>query len=222
MRKYLFFIAIVLCSVTHSYAQENINMIDILNIKKDVRHLEKRISKLVRKNPDIAKMKGLKQFHIFCLCIDDATKLQKEDYINLSFLYNLRTYQRVLYTLRKNPFSGNRSSIRRESDIIASNTFLIYSNGFLVADDTSGSLSPTYSSYNTFLAKVFFDKEIDFAFRILTPSEMQSVDIGIKENSLYVFGIDDDGYEIIYTWDEFIDCCLDDWINGRRTKKWTD
>jgi hypothetical protein len=201
-----------------SYAQEDINMIEILNMKKDMRHLEKRISKLIRQNPDIAKMKGLKQFHILYLGIDDATKLTKEDYINQSFLYHL-------YTGHTDNKSFGFSSFDVRVKCIRTNTLLTDSEGTLVTHGDAIYFLPVSSSYvsidDTILAKMFFNKEIDFAFRIVSPFEMRFVEIGIKGNNLYVFGIDDDGYEIIYTWEEFIECCLEDWINGRRTKKWT-
>ena len=104
MRKYLIFIVIVLCSASHSYAQESINMIEILNIEQDIVALEKEITKLIKKNPDMANMQNLRQFHILILKFDDySTVLKKEEYIDLSFLYHLKPrYYDSVFKRKKN------------------------------------------------------------------------------------------------------------------------
>lgn len=63
MRKLLFLLSIVMYLIPCSHAQESINMIEILNIEKDIISLENRISNLIKKNSAMANMQNLRQFH---------------------------------------------------------------------------------------------------------------------------------------------------------------
>ena len=182
-------------------------MIEILNMKKDQRSLEKRISKLIKKNPDLSKMKELKQFHILYLGIDETATLTKEDYMNLSFLHHLHTDKNFLGT-------GGSFDIRVKC--ISTMVLVTDSKGYLVAFGDvlkllSASPPHAYPS-EVILAKMFFDKEIDFIFNIASPNR-RYYEIGIKGNNLYVFSWDDAGF-VIYPWEEFMECRFDDWINN--------
>jgi hypothetical protein len=215
MSKYLFFIAIVLCSASYSYAQENVNMIKVLNIKKDLHSVEKKISKQINENPDIAKTKNLRQFHILDLEIEDDI-LTKEDYLNYSFLHHLypcRMEKYVLYSV---------GSIEKKKNYIFTYTLITDSKGNPVAFGDAHYIQST-SSYNNFgtyyayMAKLFLDKEIDFAFRIASIRDQHQYTILIKGDNLYAFGWDYNTDDFVkYTWEEFMECCFDDWINSKR------
>jgi len=220
MYKYLIFTAIAFCSTIHSYTQENINLIEILNIKEDMRSLEKRISKLIKKNPDIVKTKDLKQFYILPLGIKDVTKLTKEDYLNHSFLYHL-------YHFHANTSDSYAYNFDTRIKCVRSHTLITDSKGNLVAHGDVFSIAPTssiYDSHDAMWAKMFFDKEIEFAFRIVSPGCRYT--FGVKGNNLYAFGWEKTVFDEVfvewdfvkYTWEKFIECCLDDCINSKSNK----
>jgi len=211
MLRYLIFFIIIMFSCFRSNAQESVNMIEILNIKKDMNSLEKRILKMIKKNPDIAKTKDLKLFHILYLGIEDANSLTKEDYLNHTYLQHLYYFR----TNVKNP-SGN-FDIRLK--YICTHTLITDSKGNLVARGDAFRVTPTDNDSNDAIrAKMFFDKEIDFAFRIVYLG--CRYEFGIRKDKLYVFGwekavFDDVFVEcefVKYTWEEFVECCLDNCI----------
>lgn len=69
-------------------AQENINMIRVLNIGHDIITLENRIENSIKiNNPEIANIQGLRQFHIFLL--DFSSTIEIDSYLNKSFIYQL-------------------------------------------------------------------------------------------------------------------------------------
>jgi len=234
MSKYLILIVFVFFSGIHIYAQENINMIEILKIKKDMHSLEKRISKLIKKNPDIAKTKDLKQFHILELGIKDDTKLKKEDYISYSFLFHLYPLRvdryvskfRYKYRYRESVYYKKVPWISKRENCIATNTIITDSKGDLVAYGNALRITPTPPVYcdssDIILARMFFDKELDFAFCIVSPK--RHYDIGVKGNNLYVFGWEGTIFDEVfldwefvkYTWEEFMDCCFDNWVISKK------
>ena len=59
MYRYLMLVVLSVCLTMFSYAQDNIDMVEMLNIKQDIVSLEKRISKLIKNNSEIANVKGV-------------------------------------------------------------------------------------------------------------------------------------------------------------------
>ena len=49
------------------YSQEVTGIVDLLEIQKPVKTLEKRINKLIRRSPILKNIHGLKQYHVFHL-----------------------------------------------------------------------------------------------------------------------------------------------------------
>ena len=87
MRRYVILTTIIILFGMCSYAQKNINMIEILNVEQDIVSLENRIISSIKiNNPEIANIHGLQQFHILWL---GTRTNKKEDFLNYSFLYQL-------------------------------------------------------------------------------------------------------------------------------------
>ena len=77
MRKYFILIISIFCFGLCVNAQTKIDMIEKLDIKEDIVLLENRIDELIKENPILSKMKGLKQFHIPLL---NYLECKKEDF----------------------------------------------------------------------------------------------------------------------------------------------
>lgn len=203
MRRYLILTIIINFGMC-SYAQENINMIEVLHIKQDIVSLENRITDLIKKKPEIANIQGLRQFHIFWLSVEEDS-LKKEDYLDHSFLYKL-CYG--YYHL------GSKSLFNKGKKYIRTTTLITNSVGNLVAtgDARLVHISPAFFQSDVELAKMFFDNEIDFAFYA---GGTFSKYIGIKGNNLFALERTKEGLKI-YTWEEFMECCFDKWIYPRK------
>jgi len=207
MRRYLILIAIIIYSGMCSYAQENINMIEVLNIKQDIVSLENKITDLIKKKPEIANIQGLRQFHIFWLGSFPNVDVKKENYSDYSFLYQL-VYD--YYHLSSNCLFGKKRKY------IKATTFITDFAGNLVAKGDARLVTPFYKgSYGELpdmkLAKMFFNNEIDFVFRLGFPHTMRYM-VGIKGNNLFAFENTKEGLKI-YSWDEFMKCCFDEWVH---------
>ncbi|MDR2954384.1 MAG: hypothetical protein LBV43_04820 [Prevotella sp.] len=214
MRKRLVVIAIMIHSVMYSYAQDSLNMIEILDIEQDIVTLEKKITSLIKKEPKIAHIEGLRQFHLFWTAIKEDS-LKKEDYLNHSFLYKL--IHPGYYDL------GSNFLFIRKKEYLRSQTYITDSTGTLVGT-SDATLVSAYSVFNPSsvrLAKMFFNKELDYVFYI---GGRLGNYIGIKGNNLYALENTKDGLKI-YPWKEFIErCyeqegCFDKWIYQRKNVK---
>ena len=64
------------------------------------------------------------------------------------------------------------------------------------------------------LAKMFFDKEMDFILWLETPHSMRYM-VGIKGNNLYALERTQEGLKI-YSWEEFIECYFDEWVYKKK------
>ena len=199
MLKY-FILIIFMYSVTSLYAQENINMIEILNIEQDIIFLEKRIMSLIKKNSVIANIQGFKQFHIIWLGSDTN---RKEDFFDCSFFGKL--------------FLADHYQIKsgflfwKKQEYIKATTIITDSVGNLIAkgDVRLVHVAPVFGKQDIRLAKMFFDKEIDFVFLLGFPFLMRYM-VGIKDNTLYALEGTKEGLKV-YSWDEFMACCFDEW-----------
>ena len=205
MRKYLILITMIIGSIVSFYAQDSINMVNILNIKQEIESLEHRITGLIKKNPALSKIQGLRQYHILFLY---SPSQRKEDFYDYSFLYHLET---DYYFIRSNLL------FRKKKKFIKASTFITDSIGNLIATgDARHIVTFNKRSYlalpNVKMAKMFFDKDIDFAFYLASPYSMDYV-IGLKKNNLYALEKTKAGLKL-YNWAEFMDCCFDDWFHA--------
>jgi hypothetical protein len=202
MYKKLIIIAITIYLGMFSYAQNNINMINILKIEQDIVSLENRITDLIKKNPKIANIQGLRQYHILWL----GSTNKKEDFLSYSFLHQL--YQGYFHL-------NSNTLLKKRQKYIKTTTLITDSIGNLVAkgDARLVHVAPVFDENDIELAKMFFDKEIDFAFYLHTMRYM----ITVKDNNLYAL---EDTKEdlIIYTWEKFIECCFDEWVSSMRNR----
>ena len=203
MRRYLI-ITIIIYFGMCSYAKENINMIEILNVEQDIVSLEKRITNLIKKKPEIANIQGLRQYHIFWLGIEKDS-LKKEDYLDHSFLHKL--YYGYYHL-------GSNSLFKKRKEYIRTTILITDSAGNLVArgDARLVHISPVFDPNDVKLAKMFFDKEIDFAFYMGGTFNKY---VGIKGNNLFVLESTQEGL-MIYSWEEFMECCFDEWVYPRK------
>jgi|GEM_PF-556404 len=229
MRRYLIIVA-VMFSALFSYAQENIDMIDILHIEHDIISLENRINSLIKKRPELANIQGIKQYNILSL---DTYTNKKEDYLDYSFLNKLvQDYYSILgkgprgkpptrsFLYRVSPYlyfhiKSSKPLFRKERKYLKATTLISDSAGNLIASGDARFITLVHKdSYfelaNEKLAKMFFDKEIDFVFDLGFPFSIRYM-IGIKEYNLYAFEKTKEGLKI-YHWEEFMDCCFDKWV----------
>jgi hypothetical protein len=206
-----------------SYAQENINMIEILNIKQDIVSLENRVTSSIKiNNHEISDIQGFRQFHIFWLDFN-PTEVKKEDYSDYSFLYrmsctyfNLSTkvkkikHEKISFLYRISPDLYYNIKSKKLKQYLKTTTLITDSTGNLVAkgDARLVYISSVFDPNDVKLAKMFFDKEIDFIFRI---GKTFNRYVGIKGNELYAIEATKDGLQT-YTWEEFMKCCFDEWV----------
>ncbi len=229
MYRYLILIIIVvMCSERCSYAQNNMNMIEILNVEQDIINLENRIKNVIKKNhPNLANIQGLQQFHILTL---SANSKNKEDYLNGSFLDQIipdywllsskvkkyKSLQRsFLYRIIGPRFYLNRYSkppVKRQKYLVT-NTLITDSIGNLIAVGDARLVQVLYDFNPSYakLAKMFFNKEIDFAFYLDGSAGRYMV--GIKNDRLYAF-MTTKTHLNIYIWEEFIECCFNEWVGN--------
>ncbi len=185
-------------------AQVNTKMIETLNIDKDIVTLEIRITELIKKNPKIGHIQGLKQFHVFCLTFADLSKIDttKEVYLNQTFLSQLIP---TFYKIESTSFYSE------ESKYLETYTLITDSIGKLVAiTDARAIYVFNFSQGSIELAKKFFDKEYDFIFNLQTPFA-GFYKIGIKGNDLIALESTFEGL-IQHSWEEFITHYFDKWL----------
>ena len=203
--KYL--ILVIIGLGTFSYAQEKINIVERLNIKEDIVALEKRIDELVKKDPKLKNIQGIKQFHILVLGYKDYTTesdINKKKYIDYSFL-DLLTPRYDYYTT---PYC---LIFRKEKKYIETITLITNSSGNLIAMGDGRFINSNFNPNMYFnLTKTLFSKKLDSVIYLESPHTFK-YSIGIKDNNLYA--LEDDMYDLkIYTWEDFMNCCFDDWF----------
>jgi hypothetical protein len=188
------------------YAQAKTDLVNILHLEQDLVKLEERTTMLIKKQqPQLAKIKGLRQFHVLYLKLDKGDT-KKADFWDHSFLYKLKcTY----YRIRSNPILG------KEKPYLQGKTFITDSIGNPVATSDAFIVS-TFSKYSyrsicgdiKFIRKLF-NRELDSAFYLISPFFMHYL-VGIKDDKLY--GIEEIGY-IMHPWEEFMNNYFDDWLD---------
>ena len=204
---FIFIIAVMsLGGYSRALAQHKIDMVEILGIQSDIAAMEERISYLIRHKPELADMKGLRQFHIIDVYPSDSATaargyFTKNEYLDQSFLSHLSP---SYYTLNSPWIFGKKTRYIRALTFITDSTGNLLATGdvFLVH------VAPVKGEDDIKLAKMFFDGEIDFAF-YLSLHAMHFLTY-IKNNSLYAI---DTRNLTIYSWREFIDRYLDIWAS---------
>jgi hypothetical protein len=187
-----------MCFGIRSHAQTNINIVEAFGLEQDIVMLENRITRLIKKEPKIAHIQGLRQFHMLWFNTQDHSNEfpTKDEYLDHSFLYQLHP---DYFTLRS----------KRYLDTI---TLITDSEGNIVANGDAIAVRVFHNYSNTDyekLAKMLFNQEFD-SILILGGKYTLGYYIGIKGNSLY--GIHSTLTDVtIYPWDEFMECCLDKW-----------
>jgi len=198
---------IIMCigMCSFSFAQKNTIMTEVLENRQELVSLEKRISELIKKNPDIANIHGLRQFHILLMGFSDYNKVEikKENYLDYSFLSRL--HQRYYHV-------SSNSLFAKKKKYLSTITLITDSLGNLVAtgDARLVHIASVFSQNDIESAKMFFNKEMDFILRLETPHSMRYM-VGIKGNNLYALERTNKGLKI-FQWDEFMKCCFDKWI----------
>ena len=207
MRIIFIFIIAVMSLGGHSraLAQHKIDMVEILGIQSDIAAMEERISYLIRHKPELADMKGLRQFHIIDVYPTDNPPViegyfTKNEYLDQSFLYHLSP---SYYTLNSPWIFGKKKRY------ISALTFITDSTGNLLAtgDVFLVHVAPVKGEDDIKLAKMFFDGEIDFAFYV--SQHAGEFITYLKNDSLYAYNTRD---LTIYPWREFIDRYLNTWV----------
>ncbi len=169
------------CGSIFSYAQNGIDVIQLLNLQEEVQQLEKKISRDIKKDPILSKKNGLEQFNVFWLCCPDS--LKKEDFLNLSFLYRLHPdYNIVKY----------RSFFKKDIKQVLVDTFISDSVGNLVAKGSFFSFGHSNGLRKDYieLTKMLYNKDFDFVFYLLFEGSKMvrftSTYIALKDDDIYV------------------------------------
>lgn len=140
---------------------------------KDVERLKKRTSSLIKKNPYLSSLKGLRQYHIFEL-YPCGTFYGKKDYEEATFLMDLQYgYYRV------KGFFGKKKYMRDR-------TIITDSIGNLVAYGDATLLfipAKPWLALDSEIARLFFSGEIDMAFYTL---QYPGRYVCLKDDHLYV------------------------------------
>jgi uncharacterized C2H2 Zn-finger protein len=199
MKRYILLIIFIVSFGAFSQAQDNINIIDIVNLKQDMVILENRITTLIAKTVEIASIPNLHLFHIFLLDCIDCDTLKRDNYIDKSFLH---------YVNKGHYHIGRGKS---EKKYLKALTLIVDSVGNVVGSADAFGVSRGSNSSNEELAQLFFKSEIDFAFYLSVPFTMKYY-IGVKKDKLYALKNSFNGLEVYYIWEEFLECCFDNWI----------
>lgn len=217
----------------HSQDSINVDMVKLLNIEQDIVNLEDRIKSSIKiNNPDIANIQGLQQFHVFLLHADNGD-ITEDKFSDKSFIYHLNCDYFNLSPKAKKIKSDNKPSLlyrispdlyykrasKKWKKYVTTLTFITDSAGNLIATGDARFVTPFF--YNGSqelpymkLAKMFFNKEIDFAFMW----EVLGYYFCLKNNDLFVIEDHKEGLKI-YGWSEFLNCCFDDWRHQERRSK---
>ncbi len=178
-------------------------MVNVLHIEQDIASLEARITSLIKKQPEITDIQRLRQFYILLFSYNNTkVDIKKEDYFDRSFLQQLSPFY---YHIKSKFILGKKKKYLDTSTLITD------SIGNLVATADARMVYITHANDPEYikLAKMFFNKEIDFVCGLASPHSMRYM-VGIKNNDLYIFDLQDDLK--IYPWKEFINCCFDEWV----------
>ncbi len=191
MRK-IILLALLVC--TCSYAQEkSLDMVDALNIKKDISSLNKRILHLIKKHPKLSKEKGLQIFHVFILSMEEETS--EENYKSGKFLYALspsyrKYYQNLLY---------KKKYINTYTVYIADST----GNLLATADPRFIYIYHIHSVADIEITKMFHRKKVDFLF-YKNRTSLGTL-FAIKGNDVFIIKRLKEGI-VKYTLEEYVDC----------------
>jgi len=195
IRKILLFIALLNFGV-NSFSQSARNMIDILNVRKELFTVNNKIVDLLKKDSYFSKTHGVKLFHIFWL--EYQGEFRKDDFLNHSFLNKLKP----CYYTQKSLF-GKKKYL--DTQVLISDTL-----GHLIADSDGRVIysavknNIAYAKDDLELMQMFYKNEMDFVFYINnTPL---SINFGIKGKDVYVLKKSNEGLKI-YPLDEYINCC---------------
>lgn len=150
---------------------------NITNRFKDVEHLKKRTSSLIKKNPYLSSLKGLRQYHIFEL-YPCGSFYGNKDYEDAAFLLDLRYgYYDVKVFFRKKKYMRDRTII---TDSIG-NIVAYGCARFLFVPNKPKKEDP--HDLDSEIARLFFSGEIDMAFYTL---QYPNRYICLKDEHLYV------------------------------------
>lgn len=195
-------------TIVYSFGQErehNIHLFmqqftdGVSYFSKDVESLRKRTDFLIRKDPVLSSMVGIRQYHIYSLypCGSYIWRIEYED---ASFLFNL-VYG--YYTIRGN-FLNRLFS--KKMKYMRDRTVITDSLGNLVAyGDARSIFVPqiplSENDDEVEIAKLFFENRIDFVFDLF---QYPNTYICIRENNLFVLEAGTNGLEHS-SWESFLE-----------------
>ena len=181
------------------FAQNGDSIIDNLNLREDVTILNHKILNLIKKDNFLSELQGLKIYHVFWLYSEDEDKLRKENFLNHSFLSNLK------------PSFFSQKSWFVNKKYLQTDAYISDSSGKLIAK-TDGRIIYYTAKYkknhfqnDTELINMFYKNEIDFVFYM---GYIGDTYIGIKGKDLFVLKASNNAVKI-YPLEEFVNCCWD-------------
>lgn len=106
MKKIISVFLLILISISVVYSQEVTGIVDLLEIQKPVKTLEKRINKLIRRSPILKNIQGLKQYHVFHLYMNkmDCVDYLFDDVTNIKDLMCWTTERKSFLFFKKKQF----------------------------------------------------------------------------------------------------------------------
>lgn len=156
--KFFLIIICFLCIQIPLQAQNRICILDSMEThKEEMEQLEEYIFDLSRHNKHLKKYKQLSQFHIFRLSQSENNHIERQEYLDYSFLkrlkFNYTTERRVWYS--------------REKKLFSAVTYLVSPEGEVVGMFDRGVFWPKWywdSKNINDIVRLFMDNKIDFAF----------------------------------------------------------
>ncbi len=192
---------IVLCNIS-LLAQGKYDMINRLNIGKDIKHLERKIKKDIKEHPILSERKDLQLYHIFWLQSDCL--LAKEEYSDCSFLSKV-------YPLYRSSYS-KILSIKTGKYLQNFATFVCDSTGAIIATASSRILhvASCYDEEDIELARILYHNEMDFIFYL--SGTFVGTYFGIKGDNVYVISRESMDQLKKHPLGEFLGCCYDEFL----------
>ncbi len=184
----------------NGYSNNRINLVDQLNIQKDLSRLEKSIWILIKRNQNLSNEKGLKQFHI--LWLKGKENISKKDILDYSFLDKIEP----MYKKKQSGIFDKKKYLRSEIFITDSTGNIVgkaYDNQSLFFNEPTNSESE--------LIRMLYNKELDNVFRLMIGVVNSSIYMGTKDMDMYILKDTRDGI-IKYNLQDFIKCCFDEWM----------
>ncbi len=155
-----FAIAVILCVGVsfHSDAQQTSAGVNIADINHAIASLNRRVNRLIKREKSLAKIKGLRQFHVLWDGVLDLDECSAEELADGSFLTNNHFYNDYYYVRPRFKLAPRRPYTK-------THTFITdFSGNLLAYADARAIWTWSHELFNQDLSRLFFEEDIVLAF----------------------------------------------------------